>query len=52
MRPDGGPVTVANAFVPNRADPDWASPGAEWYRLSDHLPYLVDLSVHEAGTGS
>ena len=45
LRPAGGPVEVLDAVVPNRADPDWAAPGAEWYRLSDHLPYLVDLAV-------
>jgi len=45
MRPDGGPVQVVRGFVPNRADTDWASPGAEWFRLSDHLPYVVDLEL-------
>ena len=36
--------------VPNRSDADWASPGAEWFRLSDHLPYVVDLDLDGAGT--
>jgi len=45
LRPAGGPVEVLAAHVPNRADPDWAAPGAEWFRLSDHLPYVVDLAV-------
>ena len=45
LRADDGPVRVLRAFVPNREDADWAAPGAEWYRLSDHLPYVVDLEV-------
>lgn len=40
-----GPVSVTGAWMPNRADADWAAPGAEWYRLSDHLPVVVDLAV-------
>ena len=45
LRPAGGPVEVVGAHVPNRSDPDWAAPGAEWFRLSDHLPYVVDLAI-------
>lgn len=45
MVPEGGPIDVHQAFVPNRDDPDWASPGSEWFRLSDHLPTVVDLSI-------
>jgi endonuclease/exonuclease/phosphatase family metal-dependent hydrolase len=45
LRPAGGPVEVLHTFVPNRADADWAAPGAEWFRLSDHLPSVVDLAV-------
>lgn len=45
FRASGGPVSVASTFVPNRADGDWAAPGAEWFRLSDHLPYVVDLVI-------
>jgi endonuclease/exonuclease/phosphatase family metal-dependent hydrolase len=45
LRPAGGPFEVLGTHVPNRADPDWAAPGAEWFRLSDHLPYVVDLLV-------
>lgn len=51
MRPEGGPIEVLAGRVPNRTDPDWASPGAEWFRLSDHLPYVVDLAVEPAGGG-
>jgi len=51
MRPEGGPVEVVGARVPNRADPDWAAVGSEWFRLSDHLPYVVDLAV-EDGEGA
>jgi len=40
-----GPVTVLDTFVPNRSDADWASPGSEWFRLSDHLPYVADLAI-------
>lgn len=47
MRPEGGPVQVVGGFVPNRADADWSTPGAEWFRLSDHLPYVVDLEVDD-----
>jgi endonuclease/exonuclease/phosphatase family metal-dependent hydrolase len=43
LLPGGGPMQVSNAFVPNRSDPDWAVPGAEWFRLSDHLPVVSDL---------
>jgi endonuclease/exonuclease/phosphatase family metal-dependent hydrolase len=43
LRAEGGPVSALRTFVPNRADPDWGSPGAEWFRLSDHLPYVVDV---------
>jgi len=45
LRAEGGPVTVESAFVPNRVDADWASPGTEWFHLSDHLPYVVDVTV-------
>lgn len=45
LRAESGPVEVASTFVPNRADTDWASVGSEWFRLSDHLPYVVDLEV-------
>lgn len=45
LRPEGGPVGVIHTFVPNRSDPDWAVPGAEWYRLSDHLPLVADLAI-------
>lgn len=45
LRAADGPVQVLRGFVPNRADADWASPGAEWFRLSDHLPYVVDLEL-------
>lgn len=45
IRAGDGPVAVVGGFVPNRADADWASPGSEWFRLSDHLPYIVDLTV-------
>lgn len=45
MVPGGGPIGVLDGFVPNRSDADWAAPGAEWFRLSDHLPYVADLSV-------
>ncbi len=48
LRAADGPVRVLRAFVPNRADADWAAPGAEWFRLSDHLPYVVDLDVAAA----
>lgn len=36
---------VVAAQVPNRADQDWAAEGAQWYRLSDHLPVVVDLEL-------
>jgi endonuclease/exonuclease/phosphatase family metal-dependent hydrolase len=42
-----GPFDPFRAFVPSRLDPDWAASGAEWYRLSDHLPVVVDL--HPSG---
>lgn len=45
LRPEGGPVSVSSTFVPNRSDADWAAAGSEWFRLSDHLPYVVDLEV-------
>lgn len=45
LRAEGGPFEVVSTFVPNRTDDDWAWPGAEWFRLSDHLPYVVDLDV-------
>ncbi|MFM7063457.1 MAG: endonuclease/exonuclease/phosphatase family protein [Actinomycetes bacterium] len=47
LAPAGGPLEVTRTFVPNRADADWASPGAEWFRLADHLPYVVDLAPTE-----
>ena len=47
LRPADGPFEVVRAVTPNRADADWASPGAEWFRLSDHLPYVVDIAVDE-----
>ena len=37
-------LEVTRAWVPNRADPDWAAAGSEWFRLADHLPYVVDLA--------
>lgn len=40
-----GPVRAINGFVPNPGDSDWAAPGAEWFRLSDHLPYVVDVDI-------
>jgi endonuclease/exonuclease/phosphatase family metal-dependent hydrolase len=43
LRSDASPYRATGAFVPNRMDPDWGAPGAEWYRLSDHLPVVVDL---------
>jgi endonuclease/exonuclease/phosphatase family metal-dependent hydrolase len=43
--PDGGPFEVRRAEVPGRTDADWAAPGAEWFRLSDHLPVVVDLRL-------
>jgi endonuclease/exonuclease/phosphatase family metal-dependent hydrolase len=43
--PDDGRSDVVAARVPNRADPDWAAEGAQWYRLSDHLPVVVDLEL-------
>jgi endonuclease/exonuclease/phosphatase family metal-dependent hydrolase len=45
LRPAGGPFEVARTVTPNRSDADWASPGAEWFHLSDHLPYVVDLDA-------
>jgi endonuclease/exonuclease/phosphatase family metal-dependent hydrolase len=42
LAPDSG-LEVLAAEVPGRTDPDWATPGAEWFRLSDHLPVVVDL---------
>lgn len=45
LRPAGGPFEVIRAVTPNRTDADWAWPGAEWFRLSDHLPYVVDMAV-------
>ena len=48
LRPEAGPVHVDAVTVPNRADADFGSPGAEWFRLSDHLPYVVDLTVSPA----
>ena len=50
LRAAGGPVRTVRAFVPHRDDPDWASPGAEWFRLSDHLPYVADLEVTPLGS--
>ena len=44
LAPVGGPLGVTRTYVPNRADPDWAATGAEWFHLADHLPYVVDLS--------
>lgn len=44
LAPSGGPLEVTRAWVPNRADPDWAAAGSEWFRLADHLPYVVDLA--------
>lgn len=49
LRAAGGPVSVTGGLVPNRSDADWAWPGAEWFRLSDHLPYVVDLDVAPEG---
>jgi len=45
LRSADGPVSVVDGFVPNRLDDDWAAPGAEWFRLSDHLPSVADLDV-------
>lgn len=45
LRAGGGPVESTHVFVPNRSDPDWAVPGAEWFRLSDHLPVVADLAI-------
>jgi hypothetical protein len=45
LRAADGPVRVLDGFVPGRADEDWGTPGSEWYRLSDHLPYVVDLEI-------
>lgn len=45
LRSENGPVAVRSAYVPNRTERDWAVPGVEWYRLSDHLPYVVDLAI-------
>ena len=44
LAPADGPLEVVRTFVPSRADADWAAPGAEWFRLADHLPYVVDLA--------
>lgn len=53
LRAENGPVAVHSASVPNRTDGDWAVPGAAWYRLSDHLPYVVDLTIgSDVGPGS
>lgn len=49
LRADGGPVRPVAAVVPGRGDPDWAAPGAEWFRLSDHLPVITDLTVDPPG---
>ncbi|MFM7068770.1 MAG: hypothetical protein ACKOYM_04840, partial [Actinomycetes bacterium] len=43
LQPVASPFSASNVYVPNRSDADWAIAGAEWYRLSDHLPYIVDL---------
>jgi len=55
LRPAGGPFDVTRAVNPSRSDADWAWPGAEWFRLSDHLPYVVDLEpsarLSAAGAG-
>jgi endonuclease/exonuclease/phosphatase family metal-dependent hydrolase len=50
LRPGGGPARLSNAFVPSRSDPDWAVPGAEWFRLSDHLPVVSDLVMASTDT--
>lgn len=42
LRPAVGPMGTRSVEVPNPTDPDWATAGAEWYRLSDHLPVVVD----------
>ena len=44
LAPADGPLTATRSYVPNRGDLDWAAAGAEWFRLADHLPYVVDLS--------
>jgi endonuclease/exonuclease/phosphatase family metal-dependent hydrolase len=36
-------LATGGSRVPNRTDPDWAAAGAEWFRLSDHLPVVSDL---------
>lgn len=46
----GGLATGA-VHVPNRTDTDWAVPGAEWYRLSDHLPVVADLDPVASAAG-
>jgi endonuclease/exonuclease/phosphatase family metal-dependent hydrolase len=38
-------VRVGAARVPQRTDADWARAGRAWYRLSGHLPMIVDLRV-------
>jgi len=38
-------VRVGAARVPQRTDADWAKAGSAWYRLSGHLPMIVDLRV-------
>lgn len=48
LRPDDGQFEVVAAEVPNRGDGDWAAAGAEWFRLSDHLPVVVDLALQQA----
>jgi len=45
FRAEDGPVSATATFVPNRTDPDWAAVGSEWFHLSDHLPYVVDLAI-------
>ncbi len=50
LRPTDGPLRAVDSFLPNPTDADWASPGAEWFRLSDHLPYVVDLEFDGPGT--
>ncbi len=42
---EDGPFGIIDARVPHRSEADWAAPGQEWYRLSDHLPVIADIDV-------
>lgn len=52
LRAEGSPFAVVDAFVPGRLDDDWAAVGSEWFVLSDHLPYVVDLDVGAAAVAA